>query len=257
MTQFQLFERIFKFLNFSMETQKFEFFSKEFKIEFSLVPKSWNHISFVNISPTLVINTSMLRSSRVATSYKLQHGNPKIAWQHGNPNFASQRLHLYVVVRADSRPNGVTTTGGRPLRPHLTHLTSNTFIHLISWKSSVNFCFMLFSIVCSTGTVSMEIWLHFECLLSLCCNTSIYKYLSNISLQSNVWRCPSRIEASVSGVLIIILISPFISTVVWGNTKTWFFFKKVRIEFWLIFWLLPILCRKAEISLALSISVLY
>ena len=35
--------------------------------------KSWNPLSFVNISPTLVIDTSMERSSRV-----LQHGNPKI-----------------------------------------------------------------------------------------------------------------------------------------------------------------------------------
>ena len=36
-------------------------------------PKKINHPSFVNISPTLVIDTSMERSSRV-----LQHGNPKI-----------------------------------------------------------------------------------------------------------------------------------------------------------------------------------
>ena len=50
------------------------FFSKKFKIEFWLVAKSWNHPSFVNISPTIVlIDTLMERSSRV-----LQHGNPKI-----------------------------------------------------------------------------------------------------------------------------------------------------------------------------------
>ena len=36
-------------------------------------PKSWNHPGFVKISPTLVIDTSMERSSRV-----LQHGNPKV-----------------------------------------------------------------------------------------------------------------------------------------------------------------------------------
>ena len=45
------------------------FYSKKFKIEFWLVfwlvPKSWNHLSFVNISPTLVIDTSMERSSCV------------------------------------------------------------------------------------------------------------------------------------------------------------------------------------------------
>ena len=36
-------------------------------------PEKRNHPGFVNISPTLVIDTSMERSSRV-----LQHGNPKI-----------------------------------------------------------------------------------------------------------------------------------------------------------------------------------
>ena len=49
------------------------FFKKSSKFEFWLLTKSWNHLSFVNISPTLVIDTSMERSSRV-----LQHGNPKI-----------------------------------------------------------------------------------------------------------------------------------------------------------------------------------
>ena len=49
------------------------FFKKNSKFEFWLVTKSWNHLSFVNISPTLVIDTSMERSSRVK--------------HHGNPNF--------------------------------------------------------------------------------------------------------------------------------------------------------------------------
>ena len=35
--------------------------------------KSWNHHSFVNISPTLVIDTSIEWSSRV-----LHHGNPEM-----------------------------------------------------------------------------------------------------------------------------------------------------------------------------------
>ena len=48
------------------------FFQKSSKFKFWLFPKSWNHLSFVNISPTLVIDTSMERSSRV-----LQHGNQK------------------------------------------------------------------------------------------------------------------------------------------------------------------------------------
>ena len=48
-------------------------FQKSSKFKFWLLTKSWNHLSFVNISPTLVIDTSMERSSRV-----LHHGNPKI-----------------------------------------------------------------------------------------------------------------------------------------------------------------------------------
>ena len=59
---------------YTMETQKFDFFfQKSSKFEFWLLTKSWNHLSFVNISPTLVIDTSMERSSRV-----LHHGNPKM-----------------------------------------------------------------------------------------------------------------------------------------------------------------------------------
>ena len=46
---------------------------KSSKFKFWLVTKSWNHLSFVNVSPTLVIDTSMETSSRV-----LLHGNPKI-----------------------------------------------------------------------------------------------------------------------------------------------------------------------------------
>ena len=53
-----------------METPK-KFFSKKF--EFWFLTKSWNHLSFVNISPTLVIDASMEWSSRV-----LHHGNPKM-----------------------------------------------------------------------------------------------------------------------------------------------------------------------------------
>ena len=48
------------------------FFQKSSKFEIWLLAKNWNHLSFVYISPTLVIDTSMERSSRV-----LHHGNPK------------------------------------------------------------------------------------------------------------------------------------------------------------------------------------
>ena len=51
------------------------FFQKILKFEFWLLTKSWNHLSFVNISSTLVIDTSMERFSRV-----LHHGNQKIGF---------------------------------------------------------------------------------------------------------------------------------------------------------------------------------
>ena len=49
------------------------FFQRSSKFKFWLVTKSWNHLSSVNISLTIVIDTSMERSSWV-----LQHGNIKI-----------------------------------------------------------------------------------------------------------------------------------------------------------------------------------
>ena len=48
------------------------FFSKKFEIEFGPYPKKRNRPGFFDISPTLVIDTSMERSSQV-----LHHGNPK------------------------------------------------------------------------------------------------------------------------------------------------------------------------------------
>ena len=50
-----------------------KFSQKSSKFEFWIELKSWNHLSFVNISPTLAIDSSMEMSSRV-----LQHENPKI-----------------------------------------------------------------------------------------------------------------------------------------------------------------------------------
>ena len=52
---------------------KIWFLKKKFIIEFWLVLKSWNHLSFVNISSTVVNDTSLERFSWV-----LQHGNPKV-----------------------------------------------------------------------------------------------------------------------------------------------------------------------------------
>ena len=60
-------------------------------------PEKRNHHSFVNISPTLVIDTSMERSSRV-----LHHGNPKIKIKFKkvrNSNFDMWRRAEITLVR--------------------------------------------------------------------------------------------------------------------------------------------------------------
>ena len=62
------------------------FFQKSSKFEICLLTKSWNHLSFVNISSTLVIDTSMERFSRV-----LHHGNPKI-WFFFSKKFEIRNL---------------------------------------------------------------------------------------------------------------------------------------------------------------------
>ena len=70
------------------DPQNLIFFQKNWKFEFWLSTKSWNHYSFVNISPTLVIDTSMERSSRV-----LHHGNPKI-------RFFSKKLEFWFLTKS-------------------------------------------------------------------------------------------------------------------------------------------------------------
>ena len=52
-------------------------------------PEKRNHHSFVNISPTLVIDTSMERSSRV-----LCHGNPKIGF------FFSKKFEIRILTKS-------------------------------------------------------------------------------------------------------------------------------------------------------------
>ena len=63
------------------------FFQKSLKFEICLLTKSWSHLSFVNISPTLVIDTSMKRFSRV-----LHHGNPKIGF------FFSKKFEIRILT---------------------------------------------------------------------------------------------------------------------------------------------------------------
>ena len=64
---------------------------KSLKFEIWLLTKSWNHLSFVDISPTLVIDASMERFSRV-----LNHGNPKI-WKK---NQRSLKFEIWLLTKS-------------------------------------------------------------------------------------------------------------------------------------------------------------
>ena len=69
------------------KAENLNFFSKKFEIR--ILTKSWNLLIFVNISPTLVIDTSMERSSRV-----LHHGNQKIGF------FFSKKFEFWLLTKS-------------------------------------------------------------------------------------------------------------------------------------------------------------
>ena len=85
-------------------------FQKSSKFEFWFSTKSWNHHSFVNISPTLVIYTSMERSSRV-----IHHGNPKM-WYFSKSS-------------KSTKLNSVRTPSFRTPRKEITLALSITVLH--------------------------------------------------------------------------------------------------------------------------------
>ena len=66
------------------------FFQKSSKFEIWLLTNTWNHLSFVYFSPTIVIDTSMERSPRV-----LHHGNPKI-WK----KFKSLKFEIWLLTKS-------------------------------------------------------------------------------------------------------------------------------------------------------------
>ena len=70
---------------YTLETQKFDFFfQKSSKFKIWLLAKSWNHLNFDDISPTLVIDTSM--EIKVFTS--------TTPWQPENLNFVSKKFEI-------------------------------------------------------------------------------------------------------------------------------------------------------------------
>ena len=112
-------------------------------------PEKRNHLSFVNISPTLVIDTSMVRSSWV-----LQHGNPKI-WISIQK---SSQLNFDLCWRAAK--NVFTSSLSREVK-NLILLRENmlTWVFLLSWFVNN------FNIYCAhwLGTVFLNRPQHISC----------------------------------------------------------------------------------------------
>ena len=67
----------------------FFFFQKSSKFEICLLTNSWNHLSFVNISPTLVANWYI--NGKVFTS--------TTPWKHKNLNFFSKKFEFWLAVK--------------------------------------------------------------------------------------------------------------------------------------------------------------
>ena len=178
-----------------MGTQKSQFFSNKF--EFWLVLKSWNHLSFVNISPTLVIDTSIKKSSRL-----LHHENPKIRIYFQK----SSKFGFWLVRKSwnhlsfvnISRTLQVDTSMERYSRVlHHGKLETIIFSKKV-WNLTLNFYFDS----CRTAEFSLA--------------------LSILIL--NWWLLICYINGNI-----------FMSTTTWKH-KNWFLFsKKFKIDFWLVF----------------------
>ena len=191
---------------YTMETQKFEFFfQKSSKFEFWLLTKSWNHLSFVNISPTLIIDASMERSSRV-----LHNGNPKF-WFFFHK---SLKLKIWLLTKSWNHLSFVNISSILVIDTSMER--SSRVLH----HGNPKICFFL------QKSLKFEFWLL----------TKSWNHLSFVNISPTL-----IIDASMERSSRVLHN---------GNPKFWFFFIKVwnsKFDFW----------RRAEITLASSISVLY
>ena len=182
------------------------FFQKSLKFEFWLLTKSWNHLSFVNISHTLVIDTSMERFSRV-----LHHGNPKIWF------FFSKKFEIRILTFDEELKSPY-------LRQYQSYISKwcingKVFTSTTPWKpENLNFFSKKFEIRILTFDEELK-------------SPYLRQYQSYISN----WYINGKV---------------FTSTTPWKPRNLIFFFKKVwnsNFDFW----------RRAEITLASSLSVLH
>ena len=154
--------------------------------------KSWNHHSFVNISPTLVIDTSMERSSRV-----LQHGNPRI--------FFSKKFEIRILTRDDELKspylrqyqsyNSNWYINGKVF----TSTTTWTHKNLIFFSKKFGSEFQLvFCLTCFLFKFEIEFWLIFD----LCQRAEVIQVGLNKHLYDDIGDASSSLPGSTSSLLL-------------------------------------------------------
>ena len=131
------------------------FFQKSLKLVFWFVLNSWNHHSFVNISPTLVIDTSIERSSRV-----LQQRNSKI-WIFSKKN----EIEFWLVPKSWNHPNFVNISPTIVIDTSMER-SSRVLQHgnIKIWflfKKNWNWISTLFCLTCFLFKFEIEFWLIF------------------------------------------------------------------------------------------------
>ena len=224
-----------------METQKFEFFfQKSSKFEFWLSTMSWNHHSFVNISLTLVIDTSMGRSSRV-----LQHENPEIwfffqksskfefwlstkTWNHHSFVNISPTL---VIDTSMERPSRVLHHGNPKI--WILFQKNSKFEFWLSTKSWNHHSFVNISptLVIDTSVERSSRVLQHE-------NPKIWFFFQKSSkfefwLSTKSWNHHSFVNISPTLVIDTSMVRPS-QVLHHGDPKIWFFSQKSsKFEFWL------------------------
>ena len=186
-----------------MKTQKVEFFSKKFeidKIEFCLYPEKRNRPGFVDISPTLVIDTSMDRSSLVL----VQHWNPK------NYNFFSKKFEIDKIEFCPY-PEKRNHPGFVNISPTLVIDTSMERYSRVLQHGNPKIR-IVFKKVWNWILTCAE-----ELKLPQLRQYQFYSYISN-------WYINGKF---------------FMSATTWKPKNLIVFFKKLEFEFWLVFWLVP------------------
>ena len=152
---------------------------------------SWNHLSFVNISPTIVIDTSMERSSRV-----LQHGNPKI-WFFFSKKF---EIEFWLVSKSWNHPNFVNISHTIVI---YTSMERSSRVLATTWEHKKSFFFqknskLNFDLYFVWLVFFLSSKLNFDLYFDLCQRDEIIQVGLNKHLYDDIWDASTSLRGSTS-----------------------------------------------------------